>query len=97
MFRLLALLALVAASLSACVVVPVPARRVYVEPPPPVVVVPYPRHRYGGRWSRAIADCYVAVAPRVRGALKARSMAHRPRANVNRASATATGFASSAT
>ena len=54
--RLLALLALAATSLSACVVVPVPARRVYVEPPPAVIVAPYPRHRYygdryyGGRW-----------------------------------------------
>ena len=57
MLRLLALLALAATALSACVVVPVPARRVYVEPtPPPVIVTPYSRHGYrpgygyGRRW-----------------------------------------------
>ena len=47
--RLLALLfALAATSLSACVVVPVPAHGVYVAPP--VVVAPYPHYGYYRRW-----------------------------------------------
>ena len=48
--RLLALLALVATALSACVVVPVPERRAYYGPP--VYVTPYPYY-YGhhrDRW-----------------------------------------------
>ena len=49
--RVIALLALVVTSLSACVVVPVPARRAYIQPAP-VIVAPYPyypRHGYR-RW-----------------------------------------------
>lgn len=42
---LLGLLAVAAISLSGCVVVPVPARGVYVAPP--VVVAPYPHYGYG--------------------------------------------------
>jgi hypothetical protein len=51
--RLVALLVLASTALSACVVVPVPARRhTYVERPPAVIVAPYPRYRHhgGGRW-----------------------------------------------
>ena len=46
--KYLAMAALAAASLSGCVVVPVPAHRAYVVPPP-VVVAPYPYYRYYGR------------------------------------------------
>lgn len=46
---LLGLFALAAISLSACVVVPVPARGVYVAPAP-VIVAPYPHHGYYRRW-----------------------------------------------
>src|SRR5262252_337520 len=46
LLALLGLLALAASSLTACVVVPVPARGVYVAPPP-VVVAPYPHYGYG--------------------------------------------------
>lgn len=47
--KVVALLALVVTSLSACVVVPVPARRAYVEPSV-VYVTPYPYyyHHYRG-------------------------------------------------
>jgi hypothetical protein len=48
LLALLGLLALAASSLSACVVVPVPARGVYVAPP--VVVAPYPHYGYYRRW-----------------------------------------------
>jgi hypothetical protein len=48
--RLLAAIALAAASLSACVVVPIPARRVYAEPPPAVYVAPYPHRHYYRGW-----------------------------------------------
>lgn len=52
LLRLIALVGLVATSLSACVVVPVPARRAYVEPPAAVIVAPYPRYEYGHRGYR---------------------------------------------
>lgn len=44
--RLVALLALITTALSACVIVPVPARRAYIGPAPGVIVAPYPRHRH---------------------------------------------------
>jgi hypothetical protein len=58
MLRLLAVLALAVAGLSACVVVPVPVRRPHVVGPPAVIVTPpyhwpydhYPRHRDRRRW-----------------------------------------------
>lgn len=48
MFRVLAVIALAASTLSACVVVPVPVHRGrhYSESPPPVYVAPYPHRRY---------------------------------------------------
>lgn len=50
MFRLLAVICLAAATLSACVVVPVPVRRGhYYSESPPAYVAPYPhRHYYRG-------------------------------------------------